>query len=330
MKKTSFMLLMALFLVLMAGCSSSSVKGSTKESTVEEKDNFPEETIRIIVPYDTGGSTDTSTRILAEAVSKYLPNNVTVFVDNKPGGASTVGLTQVFNAKPDGYTLGITMETGLAIKTHTEQLQYEWDSFEEISRLVASPQLLIIRKDAPWADFEEWLAYVKENPGKYKYAHSGVGSIGHLAMEELIAKTGIDIIGVPYSGGGPSMQALLSGEVEGTIGNPYQVDDKLNRILIDTAAEKSELYEAPIFKDYGIEIGNTPWIGLIATPGVPENRIEIINQAFKKALEDPETKEKLVKLGLAPYYAGPEEFRETIKERYDKNKVILENINAIK
>jgi tripartite-type tricarboxylate transporter receptor subunit TctC len=329
MKKTTLMIFIALLLVVMSACSSSSEKGSTKESAVE-KDNFPEETIKIIVPYDTGGSTDTATRVLAESVSKFLPNNVSVIVDNRPGGASTVGLTQLFNAKPDGYTLGITMETGLAIKTHTDELQYEWDSFEEISRLVASPQLLIIREDAPWADFKEWLDYVKENPGKYKYGHSGVGSIGHLAMEELIAKTGIDIVGVPYSGGGPSMQALLSGEVDGTIGNPYQVDEKLNRILIDTAAEKSDLYDASIFKDFGIEIGNTPWIGLITTPGVPEERVEILNQAFKKALEDPETKEKLVKLGLAPYYAGPDEFRETIKDRYDKNKVILEKIGAIK
>ncbi|MFD1780188.1 Bug family tripartite tricarboxylate transporter substrate binding protein [Fredinandcohnia salidurans] len=329
MKKRWFMLAVALIFVLLVGCSKSE-ETKTSDEGKKEDDSFPEKPITLIVPYDTGGSTDTSARVLAEAASKHLPNQVSIVVENKPGGSSTVGLTQLFNAEPDGYTVAVTMETGVAIKTHTDELQYEWDSFEEVLRLVSAPQLLIIREDAPWQDFGEWLEYVKANPGKFKYAHSGVGSIGHLAMEELASKTGIEIVGIPYSGGGPSMQALLSGEVDGAIGNPYQVDDTINRILIDTGAEKSELFEAQILKDYGIDSGNTPWIGLLATPGVPESRLDIIHQAFKKALEDPEVKAKLTDLGLAPYYADSDEFREVIKDRYDKNKVILEAIGAIK
>ncbi|WP_067726519.1 tripartite tricarboxylate transporter substrate binding protein [Oceanobacillus damuensis] len=328
MKK--YLLLLFIVSLVLVGCGSAEgnteVNDTSSDNEEAIQDDFPTDTITLIVPYAPGGSTDTSTRIIAEGVSNYLPNNPNVIVENKPGGSSTVGLTQVYNAEPDGYTLGITMETGLAIKTHTDELQYEMDSFEEIIRLVASPQLLIIREDAPWENFQEWLEYVKENPGKFKYAHSGNGTIGHLAMEELAAAVDIDIVGIPYDGGGPSMQALLSGEVGGTIGNPYQVDPELNRILVDTGSEPSNLYEATTLKEEGIDVGNTPWIGLVGPPDIPEKRLQIIHDAFKQVLEDSEVKEKLIEQGLPPYYAGADEFRDVIKQRYDINGKILKEI----
>lgn len=339
MKKILFMMLLMLTLTI-AGCSSSNQKvaenateGSQKQQN-EPKENesskFPEKPITLISPYAPGGSTDTTARIVAQGAMKFLPNNQEIVIENVPGGGSTIGVTQTFKSKPDGYTIGIVTDTALAIKQHEMKLPYSYDGFDEIMRMVAIPQILFVKKDAPWNTFDEWFEYVKANPGNFKYSVAGSGTIGHLAMEELDEKAGVDTVAVPYDGGGPAMQALLGGHVEGSITFGGNGDLEQVKMLVNTATERSNLFDVQTLMEAGIDSGNDPYVGLVAPPGTPKEIITIIHDAFKKALEDPETIENLNKQGLEPYYAGPEEFEEHISKTYKSYGEIMEKIGLKK
>lgn len=340
MKKKVLAILLVVFLLVLAGCSgntspqqnpSDTSGGTNAASAVNEevKSNFPEKNITLIAPYAPGGGTDRVSRILAETVSKYLPNNVKVIVENKEGGSSTIGLTYLYNAKPDGYTLAITMETGVAIKTLTDKLDYEWDSFTEIMTLTNGAQFLVVKKDAPWNTAEEWMQYVKDNPGKFRIGHGGVGSIGHLAIEEVKAKAGLEFVTVPYNGTGPILQALLAGDVEAGILAASQVDAELTKPLFNIGTQRTEGFDVPVLSELGLDVGSDSWIGLIAPPGLPEYEFQVIHDAFKKALEDPEVIEKLMEGYSEPFYSGPEQFRKLIEERYNINEEIMKNIGMI-
>lgn len=314
-------ILLVCFSLFVVGCSS-----DNNSETKEDASNFPEKPIEMIIPYDPGGATDRTARILADSVSNFLPNNESVVVENKAGGGSTVGLTSLFNADNDGYTIGLTMQTGVSVKPHTENLGYDWDSFTEVMTLVQSPQLLVVAADAPWNDFDEWLDYVKENPGEFKYGHAGIGSIGQLAMEELANEEGLELTGIPYEGGGSSRQALLSGETDGDIGSQADIDPEQNKVLVNLGKEIPGV-DATTLEDNGIDVGVIPWIGLIAPPEMDEERTQIIHDAFKEAIEDQDTIDKLEELYIAPYYNGPEDFQDIIKERYDISGEILNNLD---
>ncbi|WP_109474680.1 Bug family tripartite tricarboxylate transporter substrate binding protein [Ornithinimicrobium cavernae] len=309
----------ALFLTACGGTSGSGASG-------EDAADFPSQNITLYVPYAPGGATDRTSRILAEAVEGHLPGESSIVVENRAGGGSVVGLSALWNAKPDGYTIGVTMETGVATKPNTEQVTYEYAGFEEIALLVQSPQILIVAADAPWADFDEWVEYVRANPGKYKYGHSGIGSIGHLTMEALSAELDLDIVGVPFGGGGESKQALLSGQTEGDIGSTADIDPSLNRGLVNLGETIPGTEDIPVLADFGVSTGVVPWIGLLAPPETPEPVVDALNAAFKSALEDPATVEKLEALDLAPYYHDGDEFEAIIEQRYEEIGAITDEL----
>ncbi|KKK36902.1 hypothetical protein WQ57_16825 [Mesobacillus campisalis] len=332
MKRKFLFLLVTFLLLVLAACSSnnSSTEATSASESKGKSSNYPEKNITLIAPYEPGGGTDRNARILAEAISKNLPNNVKMIVENRPGGSSTVGLTYLHNSKPDGYTLSVAMETGLAIKTHTDDLAYEWDSFTEIATLVSGPQLFVVKKDAPWDTAEEWLEDVKKNPGKFRAGIAGVGSIGHLALEEVKYKAGLDMITVPYDGTGPTVQGLLAGDVDGTIVASSQVDLELMKVLFNIASERTEDIDAPTLNELGLEVASDSWIGLIAPPGLPEHEKSFLQDAFKNALEDPEVIEKITAGGSQPFYNGPEEFKKIIEERYKINEQVMRSNGMIK
>jgi tripartite-type tricarboxylate transporter receptor subunit TctC len=336
MKKLLFMMLVV-FALVVAGCSGANQRSSNqdggnneKEERGGEKKNFPEKPITLISPYAPGGSTDTTARIISQGAMKYLPNKQEIVIENVPGGGSTIGVTKTFQSKPDGYTIGIVSDTALAIKLHETDLPYKWDSFDEIMRMVSIPQIMFVQKDAPWNTFDEWLEYVIANPGKFKYSVAGSGTIGHLAMEELDEKAGIDTVAVPYDGGGPAMQALLGGHVDGSITFGGNGDLAQVKMLFNSAFERSGLFDVPTLTESGVESGNDPFVGLVAPPGVPEGIKTIIHDAFKKSLEDPEVIEKLKQQGLEPYYAGPDEFEEIIGKTYESYGEIMKSMGLAK
>lgn len=337
--KTGWHLLFVALLLIVVGCtaqegapaSTQPSTNSSPQSAQQPSASFPAKDITLIVPYAPGGSTDNFARVIAAEVSNNLPNNVQIIVENREGGSSAVGLTHLYNAEPDGYTVAIVLETGVAILPHTTELQYEWDKFTFLLSLAAVPNIMYVKADAPWANMEEWVEDVKNNPGTFKYAIAGVGTVAHLIMEEIGYKLGLEMVAVPYDSGGRNMQALYSGEVDGAIGAPPHLDPAVNRILFDTAPERDKLLDAPVLSEVlGPGIGHKSWMGLIAPPGLPDDIAQILHDAFRKTLEDPAMIEKLNQMGTPPLYAGPEQFKEMIQERNEINPEILKNIGMLK
>lgn len=324
MKKLSLIILIVFSLVI-AGCSQSTVG---KES---ENNNFPEKPIELIVPYDPGGGTDMAARALVSKVSDYLPNNQPVVVVNKPGGAGTVGITEIVKSKADGYTLAMTSTGATSIQPIYGKTIYTHDSFQPIMRVLSNPQVLMVRPDAPWKTYDEWLKYMKKNPGKFTYGTAGTGHTAHIAMESLMKEEGIVAKHVPFNGAGPALTALLGGYVQGIMvqaQNPRsQFESGELRPLINLGTNKEEGYDgAPWLKE---EIAIDVYHGLIAPKDTPQEVITILHDAFKKALEDPTVIEQISKGGANPAYAGPTDFGEEIMKSYKQNESIAKDIGLI-
>lgn len=318
----------SLYLVLVAVISLS----ACSKPTGNADKNFPTKPIEIIVPYDAGGGTDMAARALASKVSEYLPNKQAVVVVNKPGGGGTVGNTQVLNAKPDGYTLLMTSTGALSIQPNYGKATYSHDSFAPIMRVLSNPQAIIVKADAPWKTYDEWLAYMKKNPDKFTYGTAGTGLTGHIAMEALSMDEKIKAKHVPFDGAGPALTALLGGHVQGVVvqtQNPRAlVESGEVRPLINIGSNKEEGFDG--FPWTSEKTAVDVYHGLLAPKDTPKEVVDILHEAFQKALKDPKVIDQINKGGANPAYAGSEDFQKEITESYEKSRNVLKEVGLIK
>jgi tripartite-type tricarboxylate transporter receptor subunit TctC len=291
---------------------------------------YPNRTIELITPFAPGGSTDTSARLFASVLSKYLPNSPNVVVVNRPGGSTTVGMTAIQNAEPDGYTIGLTSNSPVTIQPHFGGASYSYDSFTPIVRLVDIPQVLLVQKDAPWANFDEWLAHVRKNPGDFTYSTPGNGSISDLAMAVLNEAADLETRAIPYDSGGKAMSAMLGGNVGGVATFQGNADPSLARPLVNFSSKRSSKNpDVPTLRDAGIEAHKDAYIGIVGPKGLDPATVKTLEDAFKQALEDPAVKESLANQSFEVTYEGPEEFATTLKQDFEENERLLRRAGLI-
>ncbi|WP_209124153.1 tripartite tricarboxylate transporter substrate binding protein [Alkalihalobacillus sp. BA299] len=327
-------LLLATFLV--TACSSGNSGSAPSESDGDSAENveeidFPKRDIEIVVPYAAGGTTDTSARALSSVISDYMPNGVNVNVVNKPGGGAIIGTMEIVNAKPDGYKIGMTTSGPMTIKPHTDNPGYNPDSFKQIMQVVATPNVLLVKEDAPWQTYEEWFEYVSNNPGEFTYATTGAGLTQHITMEAFSLETGVELTHMPFDGGAPSIAALLGDHVMGAVVQTVEaiphVEAGSVRALVNTGTLKTEGFEdVPLLTELGIDVGFDVWTGLIANGDTPDEIVEILHDAFSQALEDERVVETFEKLGVSPSYAGPTDFYEIMNRNYNTTGEVLKTI----
>lgn len=320
-----------IFSLILGACSQQTTQSSNKSS----KSDFPNKPIELIVPYAAGGSTDTIARSLANAASKHLPNNQTVVVINKEGASGTIGLSEVMRAKPDGYKLGITTTTATSIQPHFEETPFEHDSFQAIIKTTAVPQVLVVKDDAPWKTFEEWLEYAKENPGKFTYSIPVKTGSQFMAMEALAKETGIEAKAVPFDGAAPATTALLGGHVDGmlvqSVDARAQVEAGTIRELVNVGSNKIGANEdTPLLTEKDIDVVFDIYSGILAPKDIPQDVRDTLHEAFKKALEEPELIEQFAKMGIEPTYAGPEDFQKEITDSFEAHGEIMKDLGLIK
>ncbi|MBP1154472.1 MULTISPECIES: tripartite tricarboxylate transporter substrate binding protein [unclassified Paenibacillus] len=335
--KRIVMLTLLIISIIISGCSQNSPAGQSAEANAnsESKSNFPQKPIEMIIPYNAGSSTDLIARILANGVSKHLPNGQSVVVVNKAGGSGTIAVTDIFRAKPDGYKIGLISVTHLGIQPHLEQSIYSHDSFQTLVRTNVIPSFLIVKSDSPWNTFEEWLDYAKKNPGKFTYATVGPGSSVHISMEALSTAEGIKTSPVAFEGAGQSLNAVLGGHVLGGNLLPQTSKAPLEagqvRALVNFGTVKSGVFkDVPTLQEKGIDVALDIYNGLIAPKGLPKDILDIYDAAFKKTLEDPEIIEQLKKLDIEPSYAGPDEFQKDITDSFNQIGDTLKKIGMVK
>ncbi|PIC65150.1 hypothetical protein CSV79_02475 [Sporosarcina sp. P13] len=332
MKKNIIFVLAALMLII-AGCSSGKSTDEDKETAGSTSD-YPKKPLELIVPFSPGGSTDVFARAVAKELPAYLPNKQQVAVINKPGAGTTLGLTDVANSKPDGYTIGFTTSSGLDIQPAYGKTSYKPEDFEPIIKTYELNSAIVVKKDSPLNTYEDWLAYVKENPGKFTYGTSGgTGSGGHIAMEDLSKELGVETKHVPFEGVADVMNAILSGQIEGGQMRPdTDVGGDLKPLLFTTDSKGvTDFYkDTPNTTELGLSARSEYYSGFIAPEGTPEEIVTILHDAIKEVMELPQIKELMEKQNLVVSYGNPEEFATTIKSAVERNTVIMKDLGLIK
>jgi tripartite-type tricarboxylate transporter receptor subunit TctC len=291
--------------------------------TASAQTEFPTRTITMLVGFAPGGATDTAARIIAKKLSENLGQ--TVVVENRAGAGGNIAHQQVATAVPDGYTILLGSVGPLSVAPHIiTNLPY--DPLKDLAPLtmaVTFPNVLVVHAGVPAKSLAEFVALAKQKPGSLDYASTGVGSASHLAGELFNQQAGVDIVHVPYKGGGPAMTDLLGGRVtayystQSTAG-PHIETGKL-RALASTGLKRSPFMpNVPTIAESGypgFEASN--WYAFVTSSKVPLPLQERWNRELVKALNSPEVKEQLAKHYLEPNPGTREELGKYIKSEYD-------------
>jgi tripartite-type tricarboxylate transporter receptor subunit TctC len=272
--------------------------------------DYPSKPITFVLPYPAGGSTDLTTRALANAAKKYLGQPI--IIENKPGGGATVGPTLLLTKPPDGYTIGL-ITSGVTIAYHMGKLQFNPnDEVTHIMRWGGYLFGIMVHADARWKTIQEFIQYSRENPQQVTYTSVGVGTSPHLAMEELAMAAGnVQWIHVPSKGGSEASTALLGGHVDASSGSSglQLVDAGKFRLLATYTEHRSERYpQVPTLKELGYNVVSYSPLGIIGPKGIPKEITAKLHDVFKKAMEDTEFQAIMKKFDMSLLYLNPEDY----------------------
>lgn len=281
--------------------------------------SYPERPIRLIVPFSPGGTSDLVGRIVAAKLSDDLGQ--TVIVDNRGGAGSTLGVSIAARATPDGYTL-LVAHIALAInQTLYSKLSYNaMKDLAPISKLGISPSAVVVNSKLPAKNMKELIALAKKEPGKLNYGSAGIGSAGHLSVALLEDVAGVKFTQVPYKGGGPSVAATISGEVQLAI--PVMASAATHvkagrlRMLAVTSAKRSQAFpDVPTVQEAGVPgyVYET-WFGLFAPAGTPAPILAKLNQSTVKALGSSDLRKQFQSQGLEADPSTQAELAKTLRE----------------
>ena len=275
---------------------------------------WPTQSIRFVVPFAPGGTSEIVARTVANELSKQLGQ--TVFVDNKGGGAGIPAMQEVAKSKPDGHTIILGHVGSLAVNPYIFPNQpYDVNKdFIPVTMLAKVPNLFVVHPDVPVKDFKEFVAYAKKNPGKLNYGSAGNASAGHLAMEYLKLVTGIFMVHIPYRGTGPQLTDLLAGRTQASSAGlpamlPHIKAGKLRAIAVGTAQRLSQLPDVPTVAEMGYkDFETSQWYGILAPAGTPRDIVKRLQEESLKALKSNAVTERFTADGAGGGGGPPEEF----------------------
>jgi tripartite-type tricarboxylate transporter receptor subunit TctC len=285
--------------------------------TVVHGADWPNKTIKLVIGYGAGGSTDTVSRFLANKLEQEL--GVPVICENKPGGGGTVAAALASAQKPDGYFLFTFVTAPAFLTPHQQNVPFDpLKDFTVIARVAKWHYALLVKADAPWKTLEEFLAYAKANPNKVSYGISGVGNPQDLMMEYLKQTKGIEWKKIPYSNGPEAIAATLGGHVSSMVGVAEWVPQGKEgtlRLLATFDEERMKMYpDVPTLKDLGYDISAPSLYSIAAPKGLSKDKLEKLEKAIKKAYDSPEFQSLLDKMYMIPAFMGNAEITPIIKE----------------
>jgi tripartite-type tricarboxylate transporter receptor subunit TctC len=283
--------------------------------------SYPTRTIRIIVPYAPGGSTDVVFRLLAPRLSEDLGQSVVV--DNRPGGSSTIGLDLAAKSPPDGHTWGTPNITFGANPSLMKKMPFDSEKdLVPVSQVTVVTMVLSLHPSVPARSVKQLIVLAKARPGELNFGSAGNASANHLATAKFMYMSGANLTHVPYQGGGPAVISLVSGETSilfATIPSAIQhiQSGRLRGLAVSRAQRNPALPEVPTVAEAGVPgYEAIEWNGVMVPAGTPPAVVRRIHQALSKALAAPAMKERIVGVGAEVVGSSPEEFTAFIKSEF--------------
>jgi len=293
--------------------------------------DYPTKPIRFIVPYPPGGGTDVVARILQEPLAADLGQPI--IIDNRGGAAGNIGTDLAAKAVPDGYTILFTLSSHTINPKLYDKLPFDVErDFVPVSLATLVPQILVAHPSVPANNVGELIALAKAHPGKLNYASVGTGSPAHIAGELLKLRTGIDIVHVPYKGGGPAVIDTIGGQVQlAFVSMPaawqHVKAGKLKALAVTSATRSLTAPDVPTIAETVPGYLVDSWYGALAPAKTPPAAVARLNAAFAKVLEYPQVKERLLAQGAEAAPSSPAEFDRRIKDELAKWELVIKAAN---
>lgn len=272
--------------------------------------NFPNRAIEIVVPFAAGGGTDAMARAMGDASRTHLPQPIVVL--NKPGAAGGIGLTEVANAKPDGYKLAL-VTADMVIIPHLGLTKTTYEKFTPIIQLNADPSAITVAADSPYNTIEAFLDAARAKPESMQVGNAGIGSIWHLAAAALEDKTGAKFNHIPFNGGNPAVLALLGGHIDAVAVSPAEVMQyvkagKLKPLAVMADARVAGFENVPTLKERNIDLSIGTWRGIAAPKGTPQPVLDTLSAAFRQAAAENSLKRFMAEQNLGYAVADQQTF----------------------
>ncbi len=300
------------------------------------QDNWPSKPITMVVPFPPGGVADTVGRPVAVALGRELKQSV--IVENKGGAGGAIGMAQVARAAGDGYTLLMTLSSisilPEAAKVLGQEPLYQLSQLKPIARFTADPTVLVVRADSPWKNLKEFVAAMRAKPGAYSYSSSGNYGTMHVPMEMLKQNADFRMLHVPYTGAGPAVLALLSGQVDAVSTGPASVlqhikAGKVRALAHWGNAPLAALPGVPSLKEAGYPVEFAQWSGLFVPAATPDAIVARLRAAARAAADDPAVRQTISSAGSPLLYVDTPEFQAYIDADARKMKDVVQKIGKV-
>jgi len=290
--------------------------------------DYPDRPVRFIVPWPPGGGTDVFARVIGEKLHQSLGQPFVV--ENRPGAAGNIGATYVARATPDGYTImlaTLTLATNPALYKNIE-----FDAVKDlapITLIAGVPHMLVVNPSVPANNVKELIALAKAKPGKLNYSSAGIGSPFHIAGELFKEMAGVNIVHVPYKGGGPAIMDVAGGQIDMSFANlvavlPLVKSGKLRALAVTSSKRSSAAPDVPTMAEAGVPgYDFSSWFGAFAPAGTPHEIIVKLNHEIIKALQSPEVAKQLTAQGADLVADTPEEFSAYLKSETAKWRKVI-------
>ena len=292
--------------------------------------DFPERPVQVVVPYSAGGSTDLSMRVVADTFERLFDGQMVV--RNQPGGGGGIGSSAAINARPDGYTLGAGAQGPLVIKPLIGGTDYQLDDVEFIGLYARSLQVMVACSEAPFDNFDDFLAYAQDNA--VQVGNSGAGGANQISAEAFANRADISIESVPFNGSAEARTACIGGHIDAMVASPAEAKaaseaGQMTPLFV-MEDERIDLFpDTPTAVEKGIDFTWSSWKGLIGPKGMDEETLSWLRDAVEQVANDEQFREQLTEMGEFVVYENGEEFEARAREDMETSREVLENLDML-